>query len=802
MIIGTSVERRYVSSEPARSAGPYVPDAPGPRNARAIADLVRRIIHARRGVSRAAVVEWVSQFMDGADQGEIAARIGGIIDVLCEMKDIGHGNMRGEQVLVALPERRVALPDGRVVALGDHGAFDAAGGDHLFPEVAGGATCSLVETLAALHGPAAPGAHRAIEPAGRWTGDGPMPAALRSALWLSGAFDPAGREWSVSPQNAAFLNEWFSLTPPDSFPDNAETPDEGQLRVAQAPPGSRMVVEAGPGSGKTHVACERIIAMVRDEGLAPSRILLLSFTRIAVAELRSRLTRRLPGVPQVAAVQIRTFDSFAARLLANSGGEFQGGHDASIRSATRLLRSDNPLVADAIGQLEHVIIDEAQDLVGDRKDMCEALLDLLHPSCGITVFGDFAQSIYGYQRTGDGGATLLEQVATRTGFTDEQLARDHRTRSDSLRAMFSSVRQTLREDQASSKDGYFLVRDQIMSAAVENDIARFAVHPSTTRGLILTRSRRALFTAADDMRAAGRRFRLRLPDRPSRIESWIGATLGGLPASTRLTRDDFRAAHEVLSPAALRSMEDCWDTLLDLDASGRKDISVGNVAESLEDPPLELLSDHEGSSGPLLSTIHAIKGREAGRVMLLLSRAPYGDTVDWAEEARTLYVGATRACAELRTGWINPKTFYKTGKPERYWAALIDHRLIEIGLEGDLSDWAAFVSSGHVSSETDTISNIWGASINEREVAAHPDSAGRMLIRVGGSEGTVIGRLSDEFVTLMQALRQVDPGEALPEIVSGIAVVGATTVVVPGRPGDASRLALMPLLGGLARIPR
>ena len=30
--------------------------------------------------------------------------------------------------------------------------------------------------------------------------------------------------------------------------------------------------------------------------------------------------------------------------------------------------------------------------------MCAALIELLDPACGITVFGDFAQSIYGYQR--------------------------------------------------------------------------------------------------------------------------------------------------------------------------------------------------------------------------------------------------------------------------------------------------------------------------------------------------------------------------------------------------------------------
>lgn len=787
--------------ESAPAPSPNSPDVLRNGSIRDIADLVRRIVHARRGLSRTEVVNWVSQFVDDMDCVEATARIDGVIDALCELKDIGYGTMRGEPVLVALPERRVALPDGTVVALGDHGISVGTGSERLFPEVAEGATESLVEVLASFDEPVSLTGHRALEPIGRWTGDDPMPAALRRALSLSGAFDPVDQTWSINEENASFLNEWFGLTPPD-FSSQVVAPDECQLRVAQAPAGLRMAVEAGPGSGKTHVACERVIFLVGDKGLAPSRILLLSFTRIAVAELRDRIGRRLNDMPNAAALQVRTFDSFAACLLAIARLGSSGGHDASIRAATRLMRSDNPLVADALGQLEHVVIDEAQDLVGDRKEMCEALLAVLDPACGVTVFGDFAQSIYGYQRKGASKSTLLTELKTRPDFTCDQLGRDHRTRTETLKEMFSAVRETLRGDQAGSRDSYFVVREQIRSAAVENDITRFAFHPSTTSGLILTRSRRGLFTAAEHMRAAGRSFRLRLPDRPPRTEAWIGALLGGLLARTRMSQNDFRSIHEALSPAPSRNVDECWEILLDLDASGRDHITVGNIAEGLEDPPLELLSDHEGSAGPLLSTIHAIKGREAERVMLLLMRTPYGDKVDWAEEARTLYVGATRASTELRTGWISPRKFFTIGDPERYWAAHPDHRLIEIGLEGDLVDWAEFVRSGHVIDEAEAISSIWCASNEEPRVTAFPDADGRLVLRIGDHGGTAIGCLSHGLVGLIQALRKVEPESALPEVVAGISVVGATTVVVPGRFEEAPSLALMPLLGGFASIPR
>lgn len=146
--------------------------------------------------------------------------------------------------------------------------------------------------------------------------------------------------------------------------------------------------------------------------------------------------------------------------------------------------------------------------------------------------------------------------------------------------------------------------------------------------------------------------------------------------------------------------------------------------------------------------------------------------------------------------------FYTTGKPERYWAARADHRLIEIGLESDLVDWREFLHSGHVINEAETIARIWQASIEEPKVVAIPDSEGRLILRFEDEDGFALGALSSDFAEMVQSIRQVAPDAAPPELISGISVVGATTVVVPGNAGELPGLALTPLLGGFARIPR
>ena len=256
-----------------------MPNVPGIGSVRAIADLVRCIIHARRGLSRTEVVNWVSQFLDDVDRVQAAIRVESVVDTLCELKDIGYGTMHGEPVLVALPVRRVELPDGSIVALGDHGISGGTGAEQLFPEVAGGTTESLVELLASFDGPVPLGAHRVLEPTGCWTGDKPMPAAIRRALSLCGAFDPVEEKWSLSEDNTSFLNEWFNLTPPESSLGQVKSLDDSQRRLVKAVAGTRMVVEAGPGkAGGVQTHCDSCRAQLAKKAKGYGSLLVLRVT--------------------------------------------------------------------------------------------------------------------------------------------------------------------------------------------------------------------------------------------------------------------------------------------------------------------------------------------------------------------------------------------------------------------------------------------------------------------------------------------------------------------------------------------
>ncbi len=82
-----------------------------------------------------------------------------------------------------------------------------------------------------------------------------------------------------------------------------------------------LLLDAGAGSGKTTVLVERYVRSVIDDGLAPERILAITFTEKAAAELRERIRRRLWESGAVVAARaadgaaISTIHGFCARLL-------------------------------------------------------------------------------------------------------------------------------------------------------------------------------------------------------------------------------------------------------------------------------------------------------------------------------------------------------------------------------------------------------------------------------------------------------------------------------------------------------
>ncbi len=86
--------------------------------------------------------------------------------------------------------------------------------------------------------------------------------------------------------------------------------------------GKNTIVSAGAGSGKTFVLKTRVQRLVKDEKIPVERLVILTFTNNAAAEMKNRIRNVIKNTPEIAnqldlvdSAYITTFDSFAQSLV-------------------------------------------------------------------------------------------------------------------------------------------------------------------------------------------------------------------------------------------------------------------------------------------------------------------------------------------------------------------------------------------------------------------------------------------------------------------------------------------------------
>ena len=447
--------------------------------------------------------------------------------------------------------------------------------------------------------------------------------------------------------------------------------DERQLEVIRASASARQIVLAGPGAGKSAVACQRVARLV-DEGVPAGRILVLSFTRTAVAELRNRIVSMAVAGQRARGVRISTIDSHAWSLRtgfddAEAVRAFGGSYELGVERVVDLLRDGHEELLDFVGRLEHLIIDEAQDVIGDRAELVALLLSRLPVSCGVTILADPAQAIYGFTSEGDGGgerggATLLDRLNEhcRHGYEQRSLDTVYRTTDARLLHMLQATRQ----EAVDTRDHRtYLGR---IAAAIRRtchlDIGTLRFQDLSERlkeldngsTLVLFRRRADVLAASSYLSGAGLQHRLRMGGTALVVRPWIGWLLYGCDKAI-IDRSEFaeRWSERVsLEPLPFDGVDEAesWRLLHQLAASSRPgllDLVQLRRLVARDQPPVELCYPELGAAGPILGTVHGSKGREADRVLFVMPSSDgerqERDAMSELEEGRVLYVGATRA---------------------------------------------------------------------------------------------------------------------------------------------------------------
>lgn len=481
---------------------------------------------------------------------------------------------------------------------------------------------------------------------------------------------------------------------------NSTSWDSEQHLVISSESSDRLLIDAGPGTGKTAVACARLAYLISEEDVEPSNTWMISFTRTAVAEIRARLHSYVGDASF--AIRIATIDSHAWSIHSghDPNARLTGSYEENICRVIELLEADQD-VAEELARIEHVVIDEAQDLVGQRADLIEALVKRLPTDCGVTIFADEAQAIYGFsdetKGISEGGNLkpvnpLLERFrrTKSLGFDTIFLKEIYRTSSPGLRQIFSELRSEVL-DKKNHRGGFHAeTAEKIRSLADEQGLKwkQMNVADFTSEDLLLFRRRAEVLMASQFCDLP---HRLRLSGYGGTLPAWLAICFSDFvePFLSERCFLDLWAARIENKVAPQYGPAEAWLRLMRV--AGRSDSSVDmmRLRRRLGQtrPPVELTLPDFGLHGPIVGTIHASKGREASNVILLLPNgAEFANTEDEIEEARVLFVGATRARASLIVGEGNVFTGSTLASGRVYRSTRNGKStMVEIGREDDLT---------------------------------------------------------------------------------------------------------------------
>ena len=158
-------------------------------------------------------------------------------------------------------------------------------------------------------------------------------------------------------------------------------------------------VEAGPGSGKTHLLTLKCAKLIYHQHVNPRNILVLAYNRAVVVELKRRLAKIFGslGLSRSASqLHIYTFHGLAKRICGTKALE---GHDMKDWESILLetIKHNPSEVRAVMPDLQYIFIDEFQDITQIRLNAMFAFKGLFNPLTFFTI-GDKDQSIYGFEK--------------------------------------------------------------------------------------------------------------------------------------------------------------------------------------------------------------------------------------------------------------------------------------------------------------------------------------------------------------------------------------------------------------------
>lgn len=530
---------------------------------------------------------------------------------------------------------------------------------------------------------------------------------------------------------------------------------------------SRILVNAGPGTGKTHTVIERLkyISLHCGEEVDLESVLILCFSRSAVKVIRQRLERAMNDgeIPYTASrLTISTFDSFATWYIMQVEPNYNLSgvdYDDRIRLFIKKYKFDTSILNEA---LSYLIVDEVQDLVGVRAELVQTLLENIR--CGFLLLGDECQAIYDYQiKDSDwqlNAAKLYEWLEShfQNKLEEYELLRNWRNQGkigDDLklvrRAMLVEPFEKQQQEMLKFCDKYShkLELEELYRRVLQSPGERFAVLSWSNADTY--RQSQKMYGYSGVKCAHTVLTSTRFPSyRPEIAAILHDYTFSRLSFQTFAKRCSERGFSDSLAFDIWRGM--CY-TLEE--KADEEEISIVALKEKMADD--KHVSEHltvQNNARITLSTIHKAKGQEYDDVVINNFDTSSTDSTD---SIKVYYVAATRAKRAL---YISGKRHSARGTKsnERYFELNWRGRYIrkvEFGIEGDI-DPIGFVDTTLPGMAVEERQDYIAKHISEGDAVAIRNQNGRYLIEHEGHYiGEVRKKVLDEIAQYFKAHYQM-----------------------------------------------
>lgn len=526
-----------------------------------------------------------------------------------------------------------------------------------------------------------------------------------------------------------------------------DSEEPAQWEVAKAPFDQHIIVNAGPGAGKTFVLVGRIAHLIREQNIDPPQIIVLAFNRAVVFEIRRRirdLFKSLGYAAYAGRLRVSTFHSFALRSLAREGVELTRKDMESLLSTFSSRMAADPSFAQRVaGGARCVLVDEFQDMTDDVYQVIRHLHSGSGSRAGVMVIGDDDQDILRWQRQNSGGHEFSEGyfddfvrdfggdsckqfllgVNFRSGnaIVDRsqkmistffgRTSRSRRLKTSRLKARleapegrYQRIEWAQRGWDESVEEAAMMLPEFVgLDGETTAVLCRSNAEVAEAYRLLAPRLPHLTVQGAANLKVADLRH----------VGVWLDQLREAAARSDDALSEDLR--RELFTKCATTSdapefsrpdssdidLNHLWDLCCREQSFPHLSSLIRFVEELRTDEIVRLSGSVAGSSTAVVSTLHKVKGLEFDNVLILPSAIPFGSdrgakpsrsrldlAGDAAEEARLFYVGITRAKKRLTYFLGDRERSWGKSDPETYEGQTRDGRVLVGSMEDVSLGWA------------------------------------------------------------------------------------------------------------------